>query len=113
MGEAVSTLTGVVGLCLPQNSVANAPPLDWLGTYRSWPAATSLGCHRLGLDHRRLQAGPLPVLGLADDVDVALGFVSDLVDLHPGQLLLKRLPQLVELRPVLGRHGTEQVVQRV
>src|SRR5262245_28911245 len=42
----------------------------------------------LGFDNGGLQAGPPPVLRFAHDVDLALRFVSDLVNLHAGQLLL-------------------------
>jgi hypothetical protein len=60
-----------------------------------------------------LRPPPLPLLRLAHDVHGLLGFVADPVDLDPGQLLLDRLAQILELGPVLARHLAEDAVEVV
>ena len=56
-------------------------------------------------DHRSLQPRPATVRSLANDVDLALGLVADLVDLDPRQLRFDGVGKLLEPQFILTASG--------
>ena len=66
----------------------------------------------LRLDHDRLHRRQRPVSCLPDDEHGLLRPVSELDDLHGGQLLAQHLRQRLELRPLLVRKHAGKGVQR-
>src|SRR5690242_14836634 len=96
----------------PQPDADDARPWEQPGALRrdaepdhdalpAWLGPRGVGALRL--DHGGLQPRPPPVRCPADDVDLLLRLVADLVDLDAGELALKRRGELLELGPVLGR----------